>query len=72
MKPPKINGGLVRSLTRVARDSIIARQKNLLVCGGSDCHSDNLMNNGGGSVKVPYSVVQEMKRRLANKKEKQA
>ncbi|MDQ7797792.1 MAG: PHP domain-containing protein [Candidatus Edwardsbacteria bacterium] len=50
----------------------LARQKNLLVCGGSDCHSDNLMNNGGGSVKVPYSVVEEMKRHLANKKQKQA
>jgi len=50
----------------------IAKQKGLLVCGGSDCHSDNLMNNGGGSVKVPYSVVEEMKQYLANKKDKQA
>lgn len=49
----------------------LARQKNLLVCGGSDCHGDNLMNNGGGSVKVPYSVVEDMKQYLANKKNRQ-
>lgn len=46
----------------------LAKQKGLLVCGGSDCHSDNMMNNGGSSIKVPYIVVEEMKQRVAARK----
>ena len=48
----------------------LALQNGLLVCGGSDCHGDNLMNNGGGSLKVPYSAVEEMRARLAQIKPK--
>jgi predicted metal-dependent phosphoesterase TrpH len=45
----------------------ITRQKKLLTCGGSDCHGDNLMTNGGGAVKVSYNVVDEMKHFLRKK-----
>jgi predicted metal-dependent phosphoesterase TrpH len=49
----------------------IVKQRGLLVCGGSDCHSDNLMGNGGGAIKVPYFVVEEMKQRISDKKGRQ-
>ncbi|KPK68782.1 hypothetical protein AMJ82_07350 [candidate division TA06 bacterium SM23_40] len=51
----------------VARLSERAREMGLLMTGGSDCHGERRSEPLIGTVKVPYSVVGEMKQRRRDK-----
>lgn len=55
------------SIIQVKNYLELAAQKGFLVCGGSDCHSDNLLNNTNSNIKVPYAAVEKMKEYLERK-----
>ena len=46
----------------------LAKEYGLLVSGGSDCHGLNKGQMLMGTVKVPYSLVEEIKKCAAKKK----
>ncbi len=39
-----------------------AKKHNLLVTGGSDCHGDAKPEAKIGSIKIPYALVEELKK----------
>jgi hypothetical protein len=40
----------------------LAKKYNLLVTGGSDCHGDAKPKVRIGSIKIPYSLVEQLKK----------
>jgi 3',5'-nucleoside bisphosphate phosphatase len=53
------------SADSAARFVALAREHGLLITGGSDCHGMNKGNPTLGSIKLPYSFIEELKTRGA-------